>query len=154
AIIEWNSERVFSWLGSGEGVTVPTGLPITFPTRSWLDPSASNVDTALALLLNLGNDQPDNAQLLQRSNARWLHRDQVDGVRVDVISGPTAVSSSANQKAVAVLAIGNVANARTQYWIDSSGRMLKFIVDLASGPVAVALNGSAFVKFATYSGLA
>jgi hypothetical protein len=153
AIIEWNSETVYTWLGAGDGVTVPTGLPITVPTRRSLDPSASNVDTALALLLNLGSDQPDDAHLLQRSNARWLHRDQVDGVRVDVISGPTAVSSSSNEKAVAALAIGNVANARTQYWIDSSGRMLKFVADLASGPVAVALNGAAFVKFATYSGL-
>ncbi|MCW2528870.1 MAG: hypothetical protein JWM76_3730, partial [Pseudonocardiales bacterium] len=44
AIIEWNSETVYTWLGSGDGVTVPTGLPITVPTRRSLDPSASNVD--------------------------------------------------------------------------------------------------------------
>jgi hypothetical protein len=153
AIIEWNAETVFTWLGAGNGMTVPTGLPITVPTRRSLDPSASNVDSALVLLLNLGSDQPDNAQLLQRSNARWLHRDQVDGVSVDVISGPTAESSSLTKNAVAALAISNVANTRTQYWIDSSGRMVKFVAYLSSGPVAVALNGSGFVKFATYSGL-
>ncbi|MFJ4103727.1 hypothetical protein [Amycolatopsis japonica] len=74
--------------------------------------SGSELDAALRLLVNLAADRPDNAQLLQQSSARWLRKDRVDGVEVDVLEGP-------QQAGRAPAADG----ARVRYWVDADGRL-------------------------------
>ncbi|MFE5593444.1 hypothetical protein [Streptomyces sp. NPDC056549] len=97
------------------------GLPKRPPTTGWethrLTPHHSPLDTALILLLNLGADRPDNAQLLARSSARLVRRDQVAGAPVIVVAGPAAPNTAAAARSP----LGN-----TRYWIDRDGRLLRF----------------------------
>lgn len=84
-VLQWNRRA----LGFLAGATQAGDPP---PAGQWqmrpLQAPGGELDTALALLLGLGNDRPDNAQLLRQSDARWLRSDRVDGTAVDVFEGP------------------------------------------------------------------
>ncbi|MFE5489151.1 hypothetical protein ACFQ7Z_04200 [Streptomyces virginiae] len=113
-LVHWNPRGVVDrprWTG---------GLPDRPPASGWelhpLQPHSAALDSMLLLLLNLGSDRPDNAQLLARSDARWLRADRIDGVPVIVVSGPGAPGAPAGS--------GRLGN--TRYWIDGDGRLLRF----------------------------
>lgn len=113
-LIQWNLTNVTTrpnW---------PGGLPKHPPATGWeahrLTPHASPLDAALLLLLNLGTDRPDNAQLLARSGARLIRHGQVAKAPVIVVAGPAAATAGADQSK----------HGNTRYWIDADGRLLRF----------------------------
>lgn len=101
--------------------------PFPVPADGWqdsaLDPSATSLSNVVAVLLGLGNDRPDNPQLLQQTDALWLRSDDVDGVTVDVFAGPTS-------DAPATAAPSNAAPT-IRYWIDETGHLMKAEIPVA-----------------------
>ncbi|WP_114561129.1 hypothetical protein [Desertihabitans aurantiacus] len=81
--------------------------------RSAVVPEQAVFDTALAMVLQLGADRPDNPLLLAQSDARWLRTDQVDDVAVDVVTGPTPEGAP------------DQAGSRLRYWVDQRGNLLR-----------------------------
>ncbi|MFG2292820.1 hypothetical protein [Streptomyces sp. NPDC048603] len=98
----------------------PGGLPDRPPASGWqvhrLVPRGSALDSALVLLLQLGADRPDNAQLLARSDARRLRDDRIGKTPVMVVAGPGAPGAPTGS--------GRLGN--TRYWIDADGTLLRF----------------------------
>lgn len=132
AILAWDGDTVVGWVGEGDGVTVPDAPPAAPGASRPLDPSASTVDAVLVLLASLGADRPDNAQLLQTSDAQWLRADDVDGVPVDVFAGPSESASGEGA-------------GTTRFWVDEAGALLRFEADLPSGTVSMLLQPEQFV---------
>ncbi|MET8751246.1 hypothetical protein ABZW32_14260 [Streptomyces sp. NPDC004667] len=113
-LVHWTPHHVAAlpqWTG---------GLPDRPPSSGWevhrLLPHGGALDSVLLLLLHLGADRPDNAQLLARSDARRLRDDRIGAVPVLVATGPGAPGAPAGQ--------GRPSN--TRYWIDGEGRLLRF----------------------------
>jgi hypothetical protein len=110
----------------GYQATALTEAPLPVPADGWqdnaLDPSTSTLSNVVAVPLGLGNDRPDNPQLLQQTDAAWLRSDEVSGVPVDVFAGPTS-------DAPATAAPSN-APATIRYWIDGTGHLLKAEIPL------------------------
>ncbi|MDH6537724.1 hypothetical protein [Streptomyces sp. SPB4] len=113
-LVHWNPHHVAAlpaWTG---------GLPDRPPASGWeihpLPPHGSALDSVLLLLLNLGADRPDNAQLLARSDARRIRDDRIGDVPVLVAAGPGAPGAPVTG--------GRLGN--TRYWIDGEGRLLRF----------------------------
>jgi hypothetical protein len=105
------STRVLQWSPStlavlSEPATVASDPP---PAGEWqlraLRPVGSELDAPLEVLLALGRDRPDNAQLLRQGSARWLRSDTVRDKPVDVFAGPAESS-------------------RLRYWVDADARLL------------------------------
>lgn len=109
----------------------PAHAPASPPSSGWYDrpllSSGSALDTSLSIALGLGGDRPDNAQLLQQNGAAWRGREQVDGRRVDVMTGPSAPGRS-----------GTAGNVR--YWIGSDGTMYRVRVSVGSQPEPVVIG--------------
>lgn len=114
-LVRWTLGSV----GVREGALPDDLLPP--PTDGWvvgaLDAS-STINTALAVVLSLGSDRPDNPQLLQQTDARWLRTDEVEGTPVTVFAGP-----SADEVATAEPVKGA---ELTRYWVDDDGVLLRF----------------------------
>ncbi|MEV7612007.1 hypothetical protein [Streptomyces sp. NPDC089799] len=113
-LIQWNQHTVVAlprWSG---------GLPEQPPAGGWqphrITPHASPLDAALLLLMGLGSDRPDNAQLLARSSARWIKDDHIGTTPVTVFAGPGSPGASSDPNKP-----GN-----TRYWIDGEGNLLRF----------------------------
>ena len=112
----YGSAGVLQWTRTSlaflEGATQATDPP---PSGEWqlraLQVPGGELDTALALVLGLGNDRPDNAQLLRQSDARWLRTDTVDGRPVDVFEGPHAAGRTAT------------AAPHLRYWVGDDARL-------------------------------
>ncbi|MGW7535827.1 hypothetical protein [Amycolatopsis sp. NPDC054798] len=95
---------------------VPGLPPADPPADGWfgrpLDPAAGALDRALAILLGLGSDRPDNAQLLPQNGAEWVAADQVNGHPVDVFTGPDSRERPGSAESV-------------RYWLDADGLMYR-----------------------------
>lgn len=112
----YGSAGVLQWTRTSlaflDGATQATDPP---PSGQWqlraLQVPGGELDTALVLVLGLGNDRPDNAQLLRQSDARWLRSDTVDGRPVDVFEGPHAAGRAA------------AAAPHLQYWVGDDARL-------------------------------
>jgi hypothetical protein len=93
----------------------------TAPSADWqvrdLQERGSELDGALRLLVNLGADRPENAQLLLQSSARWLRADRIGDTAVDVFEGP-------RQK--------DAEEARLRYWLDSDGKLRRLEAKLGN----------------------
>ncbi|MFC3892652.1 hypothetical protein ACFOWZ_14310 [Lentzea rhizosphaerae] len=91
------------------------------PSADWqvreLQERGAELDGALRLLVNLGADRPENAQLLLQSSARWLRSDKVGDTAVDVFEGPKQQ---------------NAAEARVRYWLDSDGKLRRLEAKLGN----------------------
>lgn len=109
----------------------PAHAPASPPRSAWysrpLLSSGSSLDSSLTIALRLGSDRPDNAELLPQNGAAWWGRDQVDGHRVDVMTGPSSRHRS-----------GTAGNAR--YWIGSDGAMYRVRVSMGSEPQPVVID--------------
>ncbi|WP_235926004.1 hypothetical protein [Actinokineospora pegani] len=126
-LIEWTDTTVFVHPME----EVPTRAPDAPPTAGWhhrpLQTMGSTLDTTLSIVLGLGSDRPDNAQLLPQNGAAWLGRDQVNGQPVDVLRGPDAHGR--------VGAPGSV-----RYWLGQDGTMHRVRAEVASEPEPVVID--------------
>jgi hypothetical protein len=127
AVLTWNGTTLVGWPSSAAAAEIPAQAPPEPGGARPLDPSSSAVDTVLLLVRGLGADRPENAQLLQQSDAEWLRSDDLDGVRVDVIAGPSDADTGEH-------------GGNTRYWIDERGALLRFEADLPAGTVVVDLD--------------
>ncbi|WP_432014234.1 hypothetical protein [Streptomyces cucumeris] len=118
-LIEWTARSVFVH----PMANAPAHAPASPPRSGWygrpLQSSGSSLDSSLAIALSLGSDRPDNAQLLPQNGAAWLGRDQVDGHRVDVMTGPSSRDRSGTA-------------GRVRYWVGSDGTMHRVRVSVGS----------------------
>ena len=126
-LVQWNSTTVFFH----PMANTPAKAPASPPGSDWyprsLRTSGASLDTSLAIVLGLGSDRPDNAQLLPQNGAAWVSQDQVDGHQVDVMTGPGARGRSDTA--------GNV-----RYWIGSDGTMYRVQAGVASAPRPVVIE--------------
>lgn len=126
-LIEWTATSVFIH----PMAHAPAHAPASPPRSAWysrpLLSSGSSLDSSLTIALRLGSDRPDNAELLPQNGAAWWGRDQVDGHRVDVMTGPSSRDRS-----------GTAGNAR--YWVGSDGTMYRVRVSMGSEPQPVVID--------------
>ncbi|MFE7314705.1 hypothetical protein ACFU7T_16720 [Streptomyces sp. NPDC057555] len=110
---------------------VPAQAPASPPRSGWysrpLQSSGIALDSSLAIALNLASDRPDNAQLLPQNGAAWWGQDQVDGHRVDVMTGPYSR--------------GHAGTAGTvRYWIGEDGTMYRVRISVGSETQPVVID--------------
>ncbi|WP_327325109.1 hypothetical protein OG735_23320 [Streptomyces sp. NBC_01210] len=122
-LLRWNRTTVsarFNWTGP---------RPDKPPADGWserrLEPRSATVDSTLLLLLSLGSDRPENAQLLVRSSAHVLGHEKISGVPVTVFSGPGTADAPAPAAPSAPGTPG-----RTRYWVDADGGLRRFAARL------------------------
>lgn len=133
-LIQWTAASVFV----RPMANAPAHAPASPPRAGWygrpLQSSGSSLDSSLAIALSLGSDRPDNAQLMPQNGAAWWGRDQVDGHRVDVMTGPSSRDRS------------GTAN-RVRYWVGSDGTMYRVRVSVgsASQPAVVDFDTQKYV---------
>src|SRR5256714_3113573 len=90
-LIEWTATSVLVDPMPDAPATAPASPPTTGWVSRPLQQAGNSLDSSLAIALSLGDDRPDNAQLLPQNGAAWVGRDRVAGRDVDVMSGPAAV---------------------------------------------------------------
>ncbi|MFF8280676.1 hypothetical protein ACF05T_32170 [Streptomyces lateritius] len=124
-LLRWNRSTVsarFNWTGPR-----PDKPPADGWSKRRLEPHSATVDSTLLLLLSLGSDRPENAQLLVRSSARLLGHEKISGVPVTIFSGPGTADAPAPTEPSAPWTPG-----RTRYWIDADGGLRRFAARLGS----------------------
>lgn len=132
-LIRWTADRLELHPLS----SVPDLPPAKPPADGWyarpLNPAAGALDRALAILLGLGSDRPDNAQLLPQNGAEWVAADQVNGHPVDVFTGPDSRDRP-----------GSAENVR--YWLDADGVMyrVRAAIPGEANPVVISFDTHAF----------
>lgn len=133
-LLAWTATALSShpWTVGDPAPLPPPGLADGGPdwTSSDLVPENSRLHALLTLVLTLGADRPDNALLLSQTDARWLRADEVAGVPVDVITGPTADVAYDPQTSSAA---GDGSDATMRYWVAEEGSILRLEVRLGGG---------------------
>ncbi|MFE0382052.1 hypothetical protein ACFW1M_42330 [Streptomyces inhibens] len=130
-----SSDGLIAWTATSVSVhpieNAPAQAPESPPRSAWysrpLQSSGSALDSSLTIALRLGSDRPDNAELLPQNGAAWWGRDQVDGHRVDVMTGPSSPDRS-----------GTAGNVR--YWVGSDGTMYRVRVSVGSESQPVVID--------------
>src|SRR5256714_5503798 len=90
-LIEWTATSVLVDPMPDAPATAPAAPPTTGWVSRPLQQAGNSLDSSLAIALSLGDDRPDNAQLLPQNGAARGGRARVAGRDVDVMSGPAAV---------------------------------------------------------------
>ncbi|MGW2917520.1 hypothetical protein ACWDBF_06615 [Streptomyces angustmyceticus] len=126
-LIEWTATSVFVHPMANAPAHAPASPPRSAWYRRPLLAAGSALDSSLTIALGLGSDRPDNAELLPQNGAAWWGRDQVDGQRVDVMTGPSSPGRS-----------GTAGNVR--YWIGPDGTMYRVRVSVGSQPQPVVID--------------
>lgn len=107
-LVQWNLGRMAFAMSPSTRAVDPV------PVLDWqvrdLQERGSELDGALRLLVNLGSDRPENAQLVLQSSARWLRSERIGDTAVDVFEGPKPKDA---------------AQARLRYWLDQDGKLLR-----------------------------
>jgi hypothetical protein len=120
-LIQWTMNAVALLPNGASTMSVPP------PQAGWttrvLDPSASRLDAALALVVNLSADRPENPLLLRQNGAEFLRTETLRGHRVDVFRGPSARSATP----------ASGTPSRLTYFVDYSAVLHRVVVDLAGG---------------------
>jgi len=98
--LQWNATTLLAWPAAAGQTSPPTRLPAGPPAQRALAPRSTVTDAVLLLVLQLGQDRPDNPQLMQQGGAQWLRSATWRGRRVDVLSGPHAAGSTSTAPAV------------------------------------------------------
>ncbi|WP_063735315.1 hypothetical protein [Streptomyces sp. RTd22] len=145
-----SSDGLIEWTATSVAVhpmaDAPAHPPASPPRSGWygrpLQSSGSALDSSLAIALGLGSDRPDNAQLMPQNGAAWWGRDQVDGHRVDIMTGPSSRDRS------------GTAN-RVRYWVGSGGTMYRVRVSVGSvsRPVVIDFDTQKYVPVKPVSGV-
>ncbi|GGX31415.1 hypothetical protein GCM10010341_61090 [Streptomyces noursei] len=142
-LIEWTAASVFVH----PMANAPAHAPASPPRSGWyvrpLQSSGSSLDSSLAIALRLGSDRPDNAELLPQNGAAWWGRDEADGHRVDVMTGPSSRDRSGPADSV-------------RYWVGSDGTMYRVRVGVgsASQPVVIDFDTQQYVPVKAVPGVA
>ncbi|MDT0445139.1 hypothetical protein [Streptomyces johnsoniae] len=133
----------------------PAVAPASPPASGWhsrpLLTSGMTLDSALAIVLDLGSDRPDNAALLPQNGATWVGQEHVHGHRTDIMTGPRAQAESGagaesgpdvpeSGPDVPGGDSGTGTSQTVRYWIGSDGTMHRVEVDIASAPEPVVLD--------------
>jgi hypothetical protein len=122
-LIAWTAATVLVHPVPGSPAAAPAEPPADPPRSGWygrpLRTSGSALDSALAIVLGLGSDRPDNAELLPQNGAVRTGRGRLHGHPVDVMTGPRALG-------------GAGAPATVRYWIGPDGTMYRVQAEVAS----------------------
>lgn len=162
-IVQWGFSVLLTWPTAATTAGPPAELPAGQPAQQELSAANSNREAVLLLMLGLAADRPDNAQLLRQTDAAWLRADEVRGIPVDVISGPSqatdavptgaAVTGQAGTGQTMISQAPPKAGSSTRYWIDATGRILRFEADLPTGTVSIDLDKDGYREFQRVPGL-
>jgi hypothetical protein len=100
------------------------------------DPAKASLDTFISLLFAIAADRPDDAGSLARGQARWLRRDVVGDVPVDVLLAPAVPSPPRSRTPTAGGSTGPTASTghgtqaspapmggAVRYWLDDASRL-------------------------------
>ncbi|WP_420113575.1 hypothetical protein [Pseudactinotalea sp.] len=120
-VLAWSASTVTTLPWSG------TDVPRTAPevddtwTTSALMPQESRLHATLSIVLTMTADRPDNALLLQQTDARWLREDTVtvgaDETAVSVFAGPTQDTVYDPDSGLP----DDGSAATTRFWVDETG---------------------------------
>ena len=144
-LVQWTLRSIIEHPLADAAATAPA-VP---PTSGWigrpLTPTASALDAALVLVMNLAANRPDNAQLLVQDGASWLRSATIRSSPVDVFAGPSP-SGRAEPHA---------AHASLRYWIAREGTLYRVESAAASAPqpVTVELGAAPYVTVKPVPGL-
>ena len=147
-LIQWTATTVLIDPMTNAPAVPPAAPPVSDWFSRPLQTSGSSLDSALAIALNLGNDRPDNAELLPQNGATWVGQDQVNGHQVDVMTGPDAHAQTGTA------ATGTAGNVR--YWIGPDGTMYRVQAGVASEsqPVIIDFDTQKYVPVQPVPGFA
>jgi len=126
---EWDHQKLAAWPGGATQTTVPATLPTAKAAIRPLNTTATAVDAVLALMLAMGLDRPDNAQLLQQNGSRWLGHDTIDGVAYDVMTGPAQTGAPAGSTSDTL-----------RYWISPDGHLGRVDAHIGGSPTATTIT--------------
>lgn len=128
-LIRW--DRKVAEIQQGQQLASDSEPPLPEPVADWeplpLNPDDSFLGQGLAAILLMAKDRPENPQLLQQSSAQWLRQDNIDGVLVNVFSGPgsgavnTAEGTSPSSSEVVNPSATSQDSSGVRYWIDGEG---------------------------------
>ncbi|WP_055547090.1 hypothetical protein [Streptomyces sp. NBRC 110028] len=145
-----SSDGLLQWTATTVSVHPMANTPVKAPARppgsGWysrpLQRYGSSLDSSLAIALKLGNDRPDNAELLPQNGAAWVGQDRLDGHQVDIMTGPRAARA-----ATGTAASGPAGAGAVRYWIGSDGTMYRVRVGVASAsrPVVIDFDTQKYV---------
>lgn len=128
--------------------------PVPPPDDGWrvrpmalADPARAPLDAFVGLLLTTASPGPDDADVLSRSSSRWIRRDLVRGVPVDVLLGPavppaipadaapTDAAPASGEPSGALPAPRSLAamGGAVRYWLDAGSRLHRLEALLAHG---------------------
>ncbi|MFE0022604.1 hypothetical protein [Amycolatopsis sp. NPDC059021] len=109
----------------------PGQAPDVPPATGWyrrpLATAGGALDRALAIVLGLGSDRPDNAQLLPQNGAAWVGTDQIGGHAVDIFTGPESRERPGTADSV-------------RYWLDANGVMYRAQAAVPAEPEPVVID--------------
>jgi hypothetical protein len=115
--VAWSAERI----AINESARGPVDVAV--PREGWrsdrLDPQASSMTRALAIVLNLASDRPENPLLLRQSDAAFLRTAEIDGTKVVVLAGPSPATAASTPSTEAPASPRT--RDRIRYWIDGDG---------------------------------
>lgn len=132
--VAWDAAGVS--VAPGRGGPPRPGAAVRWSRRAYTrDP----VDRALRLVLALGSDRPENAQLLARSGPRWLGEKRLRGRTYTLFAGPRPAARAAGGEAGA----SRPPVSPVTYWIDAAGGLGRVEAVLTGGgdPVTVDFTG-------------
>jgi hypothetical protein len=133
--LQWNAKTFVAWPAPANETAPPAELPKAKPGVRALSPTESTTDNLLALLLFLGQDRPDNAQLIVQDGGRFLRNDTVDGTPVEVLQGPGAGGSSPG-------------GGSLNYWLTAKGQLLRVDASFGgSAPTEIDLSAASYEPF-------
>lgn len=121
------------------GVSVAPGEhPGTAPRWSRRSYTRDPVDRALRLVLALGSDRPENAQLLAQSGPQWLGEKRLRGHTYTLFAGPRPAA-----RALSGAQPSGPPTSPVTYWIDEKGGLGRVEAVLTGGgdPVTVDFTG-------------
>ncbi|BBA98420.1 hypothetical protein RVR_4589 [Actinacidiphila reveromycinica] len=134
-LIEWTATRVFVH----PMADAPAVAPASPPGSGWygrpLTTAGSSLDSSLAIVLGLGSDRPDNAELLPQNGAARVGRATVRGHRVTVMNGPHDRD-------------GKGTSGSVRYWVGPDGTMYRVRASVASEaqPVVIDFDTHAYLS--------
>jgi hypothetical protein len=139
--LQWNSSQLLAWPTSSQSNLSLRQLPAGKPAARALAPTQTKTDALFALLLQLGQNRPDNAQLLEKDGARFVRTAVARGVKVDVIEGPKASGAG-------------VPGGTIDYWLSAAGQLVRVDAALGGGAVTeVDVDPSTYKSFPVNSAL-
>ncbi|WP_374193159.1 hypothetical protein [Streptomyces sp. CRPSP2-6A1] len=134
-LIQWTAAAVLVHPMTDTPATAPPAPPASGWYRRPLQKSGSALDSSLAIVLGLGSDRPDNAELLPQNGAALVGKDRVRGHSVDVMTGPNVRANNGTS-----FAAGSNSSSAVRYWIGGDGTMYRVRAGVASESQPVVID--------------